>query len=282
MLVSVRFPVKLPAEAGANPILKDAEAPGATESGKVNPDTLKPVPLTVACVTLRVAVPGFCTVMVCVLVTPTVTFPKLTADGVTVIKGFTPVPLKEMLRGELVALLVTAMLPVALPETAGVKVTLNDVLCPAAKVTGKAMADRLKPVPLAAICEMLTLEFPLFVKVTACVCEAPPLMDTFPKFTAVGFAESCNVEATPLPLNGKEAGELVAVLTTVTLPVKLLTLGGVNVTLIEVFCPGASVTGPEKPPIPKPVPEALTCDTVTEPVPVLVSVNGNALVVPTT
>ena len=84
-----------------------------------------------------------------------------------------------------------------------------------------------------------------------------------------------------MPLTGNEAGEFVAVLTTVTLPIKLLTLGGVKVTEREMFLPGASVTAPGKPLVPKPVPDALTCETVTEPVPVFVKVSGNDAVVPT-
>jgi len=93
---------KVLAEAGANPTLKEAEPPGATESGKASPEVLNPVPAREACVTLRVAVPGFRMVSVCVLVTPTVTLPKLMLVGITVICGCTPVPLRETTAGEFV------------------------------------------------------------------------------------------------------------------------------------------------------------------------------------
>lgn len=59
LLTSVRLPEKLLAEAGVKPREKVEEAPGATESGSVRPVKLKPVPASVACVTLRVAVPVF-------------------------------------------------------------------------------------------------------------------------------------------------------------------------------------------------------------------------------
>ena len=97
---------------------------------------------------MSVAVPGFWTVMVCVLVTPRVTLPKAALDGVTEIIGFTPVPLKETVGGELVALLTALTLPEALPAAAGANTTLNEAVCPADKVRGKLRAERVKPVPL--------------------------------------------------------------------------------------------------------------------------------------
>ena len=101
--------------------------------------------------TVRMPVPGFWTVMVCVFVTPTVTLPKLTLEGVTEIKGFTPAPLREMVAGELVALLTTLTVPETLPAAAGANATLNEAVCPADRVTGKLIADRLNPVPLVVI-----------------------------------------------------------------------------------------------------------------------------------
>jgi len=67
--------------------VKEAEPPGATESGKANPEVVNPVPAREDWVTLRVAVPGLRRVRVWVLVTLTVTFPKLILDGMTEICG---------------------------------------------------------------------------------------------------------------------------------------------------------------------------------------------------
>lgn len=70
---------------------------------------------------LSVAVPGFLMVRVWELLTPTVTLPKLTLAGMTEICGCTPLPLREIVTGELVALLTTLMLPRAAPTLVGLK-----------------------------------------------------------------------------------------------------------------------------------------------------------------
>ena len=72
---------------------------------------------------MRLAVPGLVIVTVCVLVTPKVTFVKLTLEGIVAMAGWMPVPLREMVRGELAALLTTLREPVTLPALAGAKVT---------------------------------------------------------------------------------------------------------------------------------------------------------------
>jgi hypothetical protein len=71
---------------------------------------------------VRFAVPGLAIVMVCVLVTPTVTLLKLTAEGTREMTGCTPLPLREMVAGELVALLTALREPAKLPTLAGAKV----------------------------------------------------------------------------------------------------------------------------------------------------------------
>ena len=60
-----------------------------------------------------------------------------------------------------------------LPETApladGVNVTLKVRLCPAVKVVGTFSPVVLKPAPLSAAAEILTVAPPVFVRVSACV-----------------------------------------------------------------------------------------------------------------
>jgi len=87
----------------------------------------------------------------CVLATPTATLPKLTLEGVTEIWGCTPVPLSEIVAGELGALLVIAMLPERLPVAAGSRTTLNVVDCFAARTMGSVKPVTLNPVPLTLI-----------------------------------------------------------------------------------------------------------------------------------
>lgn len=59
LLTSVSVAGKVFAEAGANEMLNAAEPPGAIESGRAKPVIAKEVPARVACVTMRLAVPGF-------------------------------------------------------------------------------------------------------------------------------------------------------------------------------------------------------------------------------
>jgi len=63
------------------------------------------------------------------------------------------------------------------------------------------------------------------------------------------------VDVIPEPLRVMLAGELVAVLTTETLPALLPTTVGVKRTVRVVFCPAATVTGGVSPLVLKPAPE---------------------------
>jgi len=188
LLMSVMLPEKVLAEAGTNPTLKEAEPPGATESGKASPDGLNPVPAREACVTLRVVVPGFRMVSVCVLVTPTVTLPKLMLVGITVICGCTPVPLRETTAGEFVAVLTTLMFPDTAPVASGENFAVSGRLWPAESVTAPGNPVTLNPVPAAATCEMLTLPVPVFVIANACDAELPTRV--LPKVRPLRLGES--------------------------------------------------------------------------------------------
>lgn len=122
---------------------------------------------------------------------PTVMFPKLTLEGVTAICGCIPVPLKEIVAGELVAVLTTLILPAAVPATAGAKFAVSERLWPAARVTPLEKPVTLNPAPVAATCETLTLPVPVFVSVKACDAELPT--SKLPKFKLVELVESKKV-----------------------------------------------------------------------------------------
>ena len=97
-------------------------APAATVTGALSPDMLNPVPARVACEIARAAVPVFESLTVWLAEVFTVRFPKLTAPGVRLIAGVdvaTPVPVRPMARGVLLALLVIEMLPEAAPVVVG-------------------------------------------------------------------------------------------------------------------------------------------------------------------
>ena len=156
--------------------------------GVVNPPTLKPVPATELWVMVRFAVPLLLIVSAWLLVTPTVTLPKPMLAGITAICGCTPLPLSEIVEGELVALLTTLRLPTALPAVVGAKLTVTERLCPAGSVTGPEKPLTANPEPAMATCEMLTLPVPVFVSATA--WEAEPPMRALPKFRLVALVES--------------------------------------------------------------------------------------------
>jgi hypothetical protein len=83
---------------------------------------LNPVPLTLACDIVRSAVPVFESFTVWLAEVFTVKFPKPTDVGVTLIAGLvaaTPVPVRPIVSGDGLALLVIEMLPEAAPVAVG-------------------------------------------------------------------------------------------------------------------------------------------------------------------
>jgi len=81
--------------------------------------------------------PEFVSVTVCALLLPTLTFPKLRLVGLAESRSVVPVPDRDTVAGEFVALLTTEMLPVALPTAVGANVALKELVWPAARVRGK-------------------------------------------------------------------------------------------------------------------------------------------------
>jgi len=76
------LPDTVPAEAGWYCTLNVVEVPGFSDSGKLSPLVLKPLPATLTWLIVRTAVPVLLTCTVCELVEPTGTFPKLIVAGV--------------------------------------------------------------------------------------------------------------------------------------------------------------------------------------------------------
>ena len=85
----------------------------------------------------------------------------------------TPVPVRGMLRFVFDALDVMLTLPLAAPAAVGLNSTENEVLWPAAKVTGKDRPLKLNPVPLALAAEMVIVVPPLLVSVPESDFEVP-------------------------------------------------------------------------------------------------------------
>jgi hypothetical protein len=165
LFVRDKLPVKLPADAGANLTENEAEPLGAMVSGKVIPDKVNPVPEIVAWVMLRSAVPGFRTVTLCDCELPTRTLPKLRLEGVALMSGWTPVPLRKSVDGEFEALLTMLMAPVAGPLVVGEKAAVSETVCPAERLALPLSPLTLKPAPLTATCERLMVVVPELVMV---------------------------------------------------------------------------------------------------------------------
>lgn len=253
LFTSVRLPEKLPAEAGAKLTAKEDVPPGGTESGRASPEILKPVPDKSAWVRLRLAVPGLLMVRVCEPVEPTDTLPKLVLAGITEICGCTPVPLRVMVAGELVALLVTEMVPEKLPVVVGAKATLMEVDCPAERVRGRARPVTLNPLPVKVSCERVSAELPALVRITLWVALVPVVK--FPKPSEVGDAEICRVEETPVPTRATADEELGELFVSVRLPENVPAEAGANLTEKDVEPPGGTLRGRVNPERLKPVPD---------------------------
>jgi len=148
LLVIEMLPVALPVVVGAKVALKLALCPPDKVSGSVSPVVPNPVPVTVAWVMVTLPVPVLLRVTGCVPVVFTVTLPNATVDGEAESCRVTPVPDRDTVAGESVALLVIEMLPVALPVVVGAKAALKLVLCPPERVSGSVKPLVPKPVPV--------------------------------------------------------------------------------------------------------------------------------------
>jgi hypothetical protein len=122
-----------------------------------------------------------------VLVLPVFRLPKFTDAGDVEICDCTPVPLKAMVAGELVALLITDTEPLKLPLAVGANATLKEVDCPAPSVVDDRPLT-VKPLPVTLSLDTETLPVPVFVSVTVFVALVPAAM--LPKLKEVGEAES--------------------------------------------------------------------------------------------
>jgi hypothetical protein len=147
------------------------------------------------------------------------------------------------------------MLPVTLPEAVGSKLAVKEAVCPGLRVVPEGPPLTLKPAPETVTPEIVTLEVPLLVSVTARLLPDPTF--TFPKLRLPGFAPSRKVAATaPVPLRGIDSGEPGPLLVIEILPLVLPEEAGENLAVKEVFCPALRAIGSVKPLKLKPVPLA--------------------------
>ena len=124
LLVTVSLPVKAPVAAGLNCTVRVTDCFGFSVTGKVAPDTVKPVPDTVAALIVNGPVPLEARVTDCVEEESTVTLPKLKLEEPSVNCGVVdaPVPLRLTTA---VGFVDELLLMVSLPDTAPAVVGLN-------------------------------------------------------------------------------------------------------------------------------------------------------------
>jgi hypothetical protein len=168
-----------------------------------------------------------------------------------------PVPERGIVKVGLAALEVTVTLPLSLAAVAGSKLTLNVAPCPAPRVIGVAMPLTLNPEPLAATCEIVTLELPVFVMVSDVVCLVFTV--TLPKLTVVALAPN-SPGVTPVPDKVMPSVESEASDAIVTVPEALPEACGVNDTVKVVLCEAFKVSGTLMPLIWNPVPVTAICE----------------------
>ena len=167
----------------------------------------------------------------------------------------TPVPERETVVGELVALLVMETLPETLPAAVGANAIEKEVDWPAARVTGSERPLTVKPLPVTLSCDRETLPLPVFVRVTLCVALVVPVL-TLPKLSEVGEAESCNTCATPVPDKDTARDGVGELLTKVSVPEDAPTAVGAKLTVKDDEPPGAMVSGTVRPEKAKPAPDS--------------------------
>lgn len=152
---------------------------------------LNPVPAATTLEICTTALPELVSVMLCEALLPEPTFPKFTLAGFVVncpADAAVPVPVNPMTSAGPLPLLVTMIVPVALPTLVGANFVDSTAVCDGFRVVGTVTPLTVNPAPVAVTLEILTATLPVFVSVI--FCEALFCAATFPKLRLVGFAAS--------------------------------------------------------------------------------------------
>ena len=254
-------------------------------SGKLAPDTLKPVPLIPAELIVTAAVPVEVSVRDAVEEEPTFTSPKLRlvalADSFDEVAA-SPVPLNATeFVGLVDELLVNAIAPDEAPAAVGANLTCSVSTCSGPSVIGKLAPEKLKPAPETLPELIVTGPVPMDTSSSDCVDEDPTV--TLPKLRLPTLSESSVVgAASPVPLRLTVAVAFVdEVLLIVSPPEAAPAEAGSNFTCKVTVCFGLSVSGKLAPETLNPAPVTAAEFTVTAAVPVDVRVSDWVDEVPT-
>ena len=156
--------------------------------------------------------------------------------------GATPVPDRDAVAGEFVAVLTKDTVPLAAPLVPGVNVRVTCFVVPAAIESGNVSPVALNPDPVTFAAETATEPVPVFESITVCVVLNPTT--TLPKETLVGAALRRNVAAVvAVPDKATVGAVLEALLVVVKLPEKVPAAAGANLTLRLTDCPAGIEIG---------------------------------------
>src|SRR5664279_616222 len=239
----------------------------------------KDAPLKFACVMVTGDPPVLVKISDKFWLLPTCTLPNVRLLGFgDSAPSVTPFPVNAIVRLGFAPFEVTLTLPEAAPPALGLKLTVNEVLCPALSVTGNASPLKLNPDPLAVADEIVRLLPPVLVKVSDKLEPLPTC--TLPNANALGFGESVPW-VTPFPVSGIIKLGLPPFDVTLTLPEAAPPALGLKLTVNDVLCPAFNVIGNASPLRLNPVPLALAAEIVRLEPPVLVSVCDRLALLPT-
>lgn len=282
LLPMVKVPVAGMPAAGANCTISVIPSKGFKVTGRVAPDTVKPVPLIIAELILNGAVPVEVSVTGSIASEPSFTVPKLKLFGFTVSCGAMPLQVKATATALcLNALLLIVTLPFTEFAAFGANVTFSLTVCRGFNVSGKVAPDTASPAPL--IDGKVMVNGPVPVDVTVIDNDAVDPTGTLPKFRLIGLTVSSGlVAATPVLARWITVFLcLSALLMIVSAPVAALAIGGAAVTFSVIVCLGFSVSGKVAPDTENAVPRIIVELIVNGPVPVDVTVIANVAVDPT-
>jgi hypothetical protein len=235
LLVMVSVPATAPAAVGSNLTLNTVVCPGLRVSGKVVPETVKPVPVIVGALMVTERLPAEPKVRDCVVGVFSTTLPKATVVALVVrvrvaAKSWSATVL-EMPPSEAVR--------VAVPAVRLDQFTVAVKLADAAPAATETVAGTVTAVLLLA---RVTVEPPVAaatLTVTVQTSVVEPVTDKFAQVTPVilGIPVPVRVIAVLVP------AELLLLLEMVNAPVTAPAAVGSNLTVKAVVCPGFNVTG---------------------------------------
>jgi len=157
------------------------------------------------------------------------------------VEGDVPVPVSVSVVVEGWALLVNVSVALAAPATVGLNVIVNDALFPAEIVCGKEKPPIVKTELFVLAAVTVTVP-PVAVSVPVAVPLDPTTTIPNPRLDGETLS-SGDVVDTPVPASETLAGEFVASLVTVSVPLNVVAAFGVNEILRVILPPAATETG---------------------------------------